>query len=164
MHAATLGEGMEANDESAAAAPQSRQQLPFSGFSQKNLLLKSAPQSKRPRTEVSQQPLPQPPRAPPVPSVSGEPNATPRSQTPVGFVGTPGAPESCTSLDSFRNLVRLNSRSSQQRTISPEMRFVQMCVRNGSGPFKNLLQALGESGALGESPVLMHGAELMSAL
>lgn len=164
MHAATLGEGMEANDESAAAAPQSRQQLPFSGFSQKNLLLKSAPQSKRPRTEVSQQPLPQPPRAPPVPSVSGEPNATPRSQTPVGFVGTPGAPESCTSLDSFRNLVRLNSRSSQQRTISPEMRFVQMCVRNGSGPFKNLLQALGESGALGESPALMRGAELMSTL
>ncbi len=165
MQAAPASGVMDANDDAVAVAPRNRQLLPFSGFSQKNLLLKSAPQTKRPRTEVTQQPMSQPFPAPPVPSVSGEPNAAHRSQTPVGFVGTPGAPESCTSLDSFRNLVRLNSQSLQQPTISPDMSFVQMCLRNGSiSPFKQLLQALSESGALGESQALMHGAELLSAL
>ncbi len=155
MNATPAAEILDCYEDATAALPSIRQQPPTGGFSQRNLLLRSAPQAKRPRT---------------MPPTSGESTVTltPHAQTQGGFVSTtPGASENCTplSIDTIRELVIRNSQSLQQLSISSEMRFIQLCLRNGpTSPFKQLLQALSESGSLGESEVLMHGAELLSSL
>jgi hypothetical protein len=170
MNATPAAEVLDCYEDATAALPSIRQQPPTGGFSQRNLLLRSAPQAKRPRTDVSQQPVPQNLRASPMTPTSGESTVTltPHAQTQGGFVSTtPGASENCTplSIDAIRELVIRNSQSLQQLSISSEMRFIQLCLRNGpTSPFKQLLQALSESGSLGESEVLMHGAELLSSL
>jgi hypothetical protein len=67
------------------------------------------------------------------------------------------------SVDAIRELVTRNAQT--LRKTSPEMLFIQLCLRSGTTlPFKQLLQAFSESGSLGESEVLMHGAELLSSL
>ncbi len=158
----------DGHDDTTSHLPSSRQQSAVAGFSQKNLLLRSAPQAKRPRTDISQQLIPQNFRESSAPPNSGESCLAPRSQSQSGnAASTSGASETCSpmSVDAFRDLVRLNARSFQQHSVSPEMRFIQLCLLNGSSsPFKQLLLALSESGALGESEALMNGAELLSSL
>jgi hypothetical protein len=158
-------EALGEHDDSTSAFPSIRHQLPVNGFSQKNFLQKSVPQTKRPRSDISQQPMHQNLRGCPMTPVPGESSAASRSQTQGSSVA--GTPDTSTplSIDAIRDLVRINSQCLQQRSISSEMRFIQICLRSGPiSPFKQLLQALSESGALGESEALMHGAELLSSL
>ena len=160
----------EGHDTTTLTMPAMRQQLPVTGFSQKNLLRSTpqAPQPKRPRSDVSQQPMPHSLRASTLLPMATESPVAPRSQTHGGLVATtPGTPESSNpaSVDAIRDLLRLGSHSLQQSSVSPEMRFIQQCLHNGpTSPFKQLSQALSESGVLGESEALMHGAELLSSL
>ena len=141
-------------------------QLPSAGFSQRNLLLRSAPHAKRPRTDISQQQMPQNFRASPMTPTSGESRVTPHAQTQgVSVASAAGTAGPCNplSVDAIRELVTRNAQT--LRTTSPEMLFIQLCLRSGTTlPFKQLLQAFSESGSLGESEVLMHGAELLSSL
>jgi hypothetical protein len=157
---AEKAEVFDGHDDATPHVPSNRQQSTVAGFSQKNLMLKSAQQTKRPRSES----IPQNCRESFVPPNSAESCVAPRSQTQISCAAsTPGTSE--TSIDAFRDLVRLNSQPLQQHSASPEMRFIQLCLLNGpTSPFKQLLQALNESGALGESEALMHGAELLSSL
>jgi hypothetical protein len=143
-------------------------QLPSAGFSQRNLLLRSAPHAKRPRTDISQQQMPQNFRASPMTPTSGESRITPHAQTQgVSVVSAAGTASPCNqmSVDAIRELVTRGAQTLQQRSTSPEMLFIQLCLRGGTtSPFKQLLQALSESSSLGGSEVLMHGAELLSSL
>ncbi len=168
MNATSASEVLDGYEDASSALPSIRQQLPTAGFSQRNLLLRSAPQAKRPRTDVSHQPMSQSLRVSPMMPTFGETNATPPAQAQGNLVAAiPGALEACTplSVDAMRELVIRNSQSLQQRTISSEMLFIQLCLRNGpTSPFKQLLQALSQSGSLGESEALMHAAELLSSL
>jgi hypothetical protein len=50
-------EALGEHDDSTSAFPSIRHQLPVNGFSQKNFLQKSVPQTKRPRSDISQQPM-----------------------------------------------------------------------------------------------------------
>jgi hypothetical protein len=162
-HAEKL-EAVDSHDEPTSHTPSIRQQSAVAVFSQKNLLLRSAPQPKRPRVDISQQNL----RECPAPPISGESCVAHRSQTQSGHAASiSGTSEICSPMgvDAFRDLVRLNSQSVQQHSVSPEMRFIQQCLLNGPiSPFKQLLLALSESGSLGESEALMNGSELLSSL
>ena len=168
VNATPASEVLDGYEDASSALSSIRQQLPTAGFSQRNLLLRSAPQAKRPRTDVSHQPVSQNLRVSPMMPSSGESCGIHPAQAQGNFVAAiPRALETCTplSVDAMRELVIRNSQSLQQRTISSEMRFIQLCLRNGpTSPFKQLLQALSESGSLGESEALMHAAELLSSL
>jgi hypothetical protein len=159
---------LDCYEEATSVMSSNRQQLPSAGFSQKNLLLRSAPQAKRPRTDVSQQQMPPHFRASPMTPTSGESCVTPHVRTQgVSQASASGTAGPCNplSVDAIRELVTLNAQTLQQRSTSPEMLFIQLCLRSGiTSPFKQLLQALSESGSLGESEALMHGAELLSSL
>jgi hypothetical protein len=164
-------EVLDGHDDPTSHTTSSRQQPTVAVFSQKNLLLRSAPQApqaKRPRADVAQQLPPQNFRESTSLTISGESSAAPRSQNQIGNVASNSASsEACNpmSIDSFRDLVRMHSQSLQQHSTSPEMRFIQLCLLNGPiSPFKQLSLALSESGALGESEALMNGAELLSTL
>ena len=170
MNSTPASEVHDGHDGTTLTMPTTRQQFPVAGFSQKNLLRSApqAPQPKRPRSDFSQQPMPQNLRGSSVLPMAAESSVAPRSQTQGGLVATTsGTPETNTpaSIDAIRDLVRLGSHSLQQCSVSPEMRFIQQCLHNGpTSPFKQLSQALSESGALGESEALMHGAELLSSM
>ena len=159
---------LDCYEEATSVMSSNRQQLPSAGFSQRNLLLRSAPQAKRPRTDISQQQMPPNFRASPMTPTSSESCVTPHAQTQgVSVASAAGTAGPCNplSVDAIRELVTRNAQTLQQRTTSPEMLFIQLCLRSGTtSPFKQLLQALSESGSLGESEVLMHGAELLSSL